>query len=194
MWFKDIICLHVHVCGYMHTCTYCKCEFVPVPTNHIQEYDIICLYWSYFYKSLVSVCVCISLNIFPCFVVKNTILLSNKQEWVNLFHWAIQMKVISDFHHKSPYCLKLHNTSYHKYVRKSFTHPHSSFIRGAMFRNSLTSLTTSSPFLWHIEVHSSGGECSLSLCTTRHVSGSVRLLEQSNGAVESQIYKDPILV
>ena len=100
----------------------------------------------------------------------------------------------SVFHHLSPCHLALHNMSYHKWVSKWFTHPHSSFVRGATFRNSLTSLMTSSLFLWHTDVHSSGGECSLSFCTTLHVSGSVRLLEQHNGAVESQIYGDSILV
>ena len=104
------------------------------------------------------------------------------------------MKLISVFHHLSPCSLAQHNMNYQKWVCKLFTHPHSSFARGATFRNSLTSLMTSSLFLWHNDVHSSGGDCNLSLCTTLHVSGSVRLLEQHNGAVQSHTYKDSILV
>jgi len=113
---------------------------------------------------------------------------------INIFCWVLQITLISVVHHLSPCQLAPHNTSYRNWVCKSFTHPHSSFVRGAIFRNSLTSLMTSSLFLWHTDVHSSGGSCSLSLCTTLHVSGSVRLLEQRNGAVESQIYKDSVLV
>jgi len=133
-------------------------------------------------------------NIFPFFVCKNYHFLSNDQEWLNLFCWVLQIMLIAVFHHLSPCHLALHNTSYHKWVHKSFTHPHSSFVRGATFRNSLTSLMTSSLFRWHTDVHSSDGEFSLSFCTTLHVSGSVRLLEQQNGAAELQIYKDSILV
>lgn len=61
-------------------------------------------------------------------------------------------------------------------------------MRGATFRNSLTSLMMSSLFPLHTALQSSGGDSDLSFSTTRHVNGSVRLLEQSNDAVESDFY------